>query len=69
VRGCRLREAAVRFFFRCVDQVRKLDCILDEKHRNVVAYQIPVSFGRIKLDREAADIARDIAGAFVADDG
>ena len=49
-----------------MDQVRKLHRILNEKHRNVVADQIPVALVGVKLDREAAHIARRIGRAALA---
>ena len=44
VRGLSLWESAVRFFFGGMDQIGKLDRILDEKHRDVVSNNIPVAF-------------------------
>ena len=61
----RLREAAVGLHLHGVDQVGKLDRVLDEEHRDVVADQVPVAFLGVELHREAAHVARrvDRAGA------
>ena len=63
---CRLRKAAVRLLFDGMNQVRELDRILDEKHRDVVADDIPVALFGVELDREAAYVPRQIGGSFVA---
>ncbi len=57
VSGGRLRNFIVRLRLHGVDQVRKLDGVLDEEHRHVVADQVPHSFVRVEFDSEAADIA------------
>ena len=66
--GC-LRHFIVRFRLDGMDQIGKLDRVLNEKHRNVVADQIVVAFFRIKLDREAAHVAGKIGGATRSDHG
>ena len=66
---CRLREIAIRLLFRGVNQIRELDRILDEEHRDVVAHDIPVALFGVELHREAAHIARQIGGAFIAGHG
>src|SRR5687767_8508161 len=48
-----------------MNHVRKLDGILDEEHRDVVADDIPVAFFGIDLYGKAADVARQIGRAFV----
>src|SRR5688572_13810321 len=48
-----------------MNHVRKLDGILDEEHRDVVADDIPVAFFGIDLYGKAADVARQIRRAFV----
>src|SRR5687768_3394734 len=60
MRGGSLRNRKMRFRFGCVDQVGKFDGILYKKYWNVISYQIPVAFVRIKLGREASDIARSV---------
>ena len=67
--GCRLREIAIRLLFRGVNQIRELDCILYEEDRDVVAHDIPVALFGIKLHGEAAHIARQVGGAFIAGHG
>ena len=57
VRGLRLRKAAIGLLLGRVNEVRKLDGVLDEEHRDVVADDVPVAFFGIELDREAAHIA------------
>ena len=46
-----------------MNQVGKLDRVLDEEHRDVVPDQVPVALLRIELDREAAHVARRVDGA------
>jgi hypothetical protein len=43
VGACGLREAAVRLLFDGMDQVGKLDRVLDEEDRDVVADEIPIA--------------------------
>ena len=63
-----LRIAAVGLHLHGMDQVRKLDGVLDEEHRDVVADQIPVAFLGVELDGEAAHVARRIDRARAARD-
>src|SRR5450759_134393 len=60
VRGCRLGESPVRLHLYSMDQVRELDGILDEKDRDVIADQIPISFFGVELDRKSADVPRRV---------
>jgi hypothetical protein len=69
VSGLRLRKTTVRLLLRGVDQVGKLDRILNEKHRDVVADDVPVAFPGIKLHRETPHVAREIRRSFIAGDG
>ena len=69
VRAGGLRHAVVRLGLDGVDQVGKLDRVLDEEHRNVVADDVPVAFVGVELDREAAHVARQIGRAPLAGDG
>ena len=64
-----LRHAVMRLRFERMNQVRKLDCILDVKHRNVVADQVVVTFGGIKLDGKSAYVAHCICRAAGPGDG
>ena len=56
----RLRKVAVWLLFCGMDEVGKFDGVLDEEYRDIVADEIPVAFLRIKLDGEAAHVARKI---------
>ncbi len=69
VRGLRLREAAVRLLLGGVDEVGELDGVLDEEDGDVVADEVPVAFGGVHLDGEAADVAGRVGRAHVAGDG
>ena len=51
----------VRFGFHRVHEVRKLDGVLNEKHRHVVAHQIEVAFVGEKLHREASYVPDRVA--------
>ena len=63
VRGSRLRHLVVRLRLERVDQVRKLDAVLDEEHRHVVADQVEVSLVGVELGGEATYVARRVDGA------
>ena len=60
MRGCRLRNFVVRFRLNGVDEIGKLDRILNEEDRHVVTNQIVVPFLRIKLDGKAPHVAGEI---------
>src|SRR5271156_6501704 len=66
VGSLRLRKAAVGLLLSGVDQVGKLDRVLYEKYRNVVADDVPVTFLGVKLHGEAAHVSREIGRSFVA---
>ncbi len=60
VRRRRLGIATVGFHLHAVNEIRKLDRILDEEHRDVVADQVPVPGVRVELDGKAAHVARRV---------
>ena len=64
-----LRIAAVRLHLHAVDEVRELDRVLDEEHRDVVADEVPVAGVGVELDGEAAHVARRVDRAGAAGDG
>ena len=66
VRGSGLRIAAIRLHLDGMDQVGKLDRVLDEEYRNVVADKVEIAFLGVELHRESADVARHIAGTCTA---
>ena len=51
-----------------MDQIRKFYRVLNEEHRDVVADDVPIALLGIKLDGEAAHVARKIRGALIARD-
>ena len=69
VRRLRLRKGAVGLLLHRMDQVGKLDRVLDEEHRDVVADEVPVAFLGVELDREAAHVAGEVERALAAGDG
>ncbi len=69
VRGRGLRIAGLRLHLGGVDQVRKLDRVLDEEDWDVVADQVPIALGRVEFDREAAHVARRVDRSGAARDG
>ena len=69
VRRLRLRERAVGLGLDRVDEVGKLDGVLDEEHRDVVADEVPVAFLGVELDGKAAHVAREVERSFAAGDG
>ena len=60
MRAGSLRETAVGLHLHGVNQIGKLDCILDKEDRNVVTHQIPVALLRVQLDGETAHVARRV---------
>ena len=69
VRRLRLGDLTIRLRLRRVDEVRELDAVLDEEHRDVVADQIEVALLRVELRREAAHVADGVRRAPGPDDG
>ena len=57
VRCLRLRKAPVGLLLGRVNEIGKLDGVLNEKDRDVVADDVPVALLGIELDCEAAHIA------------
>src|SRR6185369_7309637 len=57
VRRLGLWEIAIGFWFGGVNQIGKLDRILDEEHRDVVAYDVLVSLPGIEFYCESANVA------------
>jgi len=56
------RDFIVRLGFHCVDEVGKLDCVLNEKHRHVVADQVEVALVGKELHRKATHVTHSVAG-------
>ncbi len=65
----RLRIAPVGLHLHRVDKVGKLDRVLDEEDRDVVAHQVPVALARVEFDRETAHVAGRVHRARAAGDG
>ena len=57
----RLRDLDVRMWLRGVDDVRELDAVLDEEHRDVVPDQVEGALGGVELRREAAHVANSVS--------
>ncbi|MNO48221.1 hypothetical protein D3C76_385530 [compost metagenome] len=57
------RHLVVRLGFDRMYEVRKLDGVLDEKHRHVVANQVEIAFIGIELDGKAAHVAYRVTRA------
>ena len=64
-----LRDLVVRLGLDGMDQVGKLDRVLDKKHRDVVAHQVVVALMGVELDRKAARVAHGVGGAARAGHG
>ena len=64
----RLRIAAIRLHLHRMDQIGKLDGVLNEKHRDIVADEIEVAFVGVELDGEAAHVTRQVDRARAARD-
>jgi len=56
-------DLIVRLGFHRVDEVGKLDRVLNEEHRHVVADQVEVAFVGEEFHRETAHVTHGIAGA------
>ncbi len=69
VGGCGLWHRMMRLGLHRVHQIRKLDRVLDEENRHVVAHQVPVALVGIELHRETAHIASRVLGAPLASHG
>ena len=69
VRRAGLRHREVRLGLGRVHQVRELHRVLDEEDRDVVADQIPVALVGVELHGEAADVARGVGRAALAEHG
>ena len=63
VSGGGLRDFVVRLGLYRMDEVGKLDRVLDEEDRHVVADEVPVALVGIEFDREAAHVARRVGRA------
>src|SRR5688572_23182294 len=63
VSGSGLGDLVVRFRFYGMNQIRKLDGVLDEKDGNVIADEVKDAFVRIKLDGETSYVAGKIRGS------
>jgi hypothetical protein len=61
VRRRRLRHLVVRLGLHRVDQVGKLDGVLDEEDRDIVPDEVEIPLLRVELDGEAADVTREVA--------
>ena len=60
MRRLRLWEGTVRLLFNGMSQIRKFDGVLNEKHRDIVAHQIPVPLLGVELRGKTTNIAREI---------
>ena len=58
--GLRLRNFCIGFRLSRVDDIRKFDCILNEKDGNVISDEVPIAFSSIEFDCKAADIANSV---------
>ena len=61
--------AAVRLHLYRMDKIGKLDCVLNEEDRNVVANEIEIAFVGIEFDRKAAHVAGQVPRPRAAGDG
>ena len=59
----------MRFRFDGVDQVGKLQGVLDEEDRHIVADEIEVALVGVELDGKTSDVARQVGRAARAGDG
>lgn len=55
--------------FESVDHVRELDPVTDEKHREVVSYNVKVTLSSVKLGCKTARVSNGFRAAALVDDG
>src|SRR5688500_14643674 len=60
VSGCCLRHFIMRFWFHGMNEIGKLNSILDKKYRHIVSDQIKISFFSIKFYSKPPDIPCEI---------
>lgn len=58
--GLGRRDFLIRFWLTSVDEIWKLESILDEEDRNIVSDNIPVPLLCIKLDCKPSDISHSV---------
>ena len=69
MRRLRLRERTVGLGFNRVDEVRKLDGVLNEEDGDVVADEVPVAFLGVELHCKATNVAREVERSLASRDG
>lgn len=65
----RLRNLIVRLGLARVDQICKLDGVLDEEDGDVVPHEVPVALFRVEFDSESADISDGIGRTTTSENG
>ena len=55
-----LRKSSIGLCLNRVNQIGKLDCILNKEDRNIIANQIEIAFRGVELHRKAPHITRQI---------
>ncbi len=66
VRRCRLGKSPVGLLLGRVNEIRKLDGVLNEEDGDVVANDVPVALFGVELHREAANVAGKVRRALIA---
>src|SRR5437762_12836311 len=66
MRGLRLRKAAIRLLFGGVDDVGKLDRVLNKENGDIVTHEVPVALLGIELHCKPAHIACQVGRPFTA---
>lgn len=71
IRMCRLRlrDLIVRLWLAGVDQICKLDGILDEEDGDVVSHEVPVAFFRVEFDSKSANISDGVGRTTTSENG
>jgi hypothetical protein len=63
-----LRNLQIGFWLACMDYIGKLHAVLNEKDRNIISDDIPVSFIGVELDSKSSDITNCIGTATASQD-
>jgi hypothetical protein len=58
MRSLCLWKVPIRFLFRCVNEIGKLDGVLNEKHRDIIANEVPIPLFGVELNGEASHVTR-----------
>ena len=59
--GLRLGKSTIGLSFGSMNEIGKLDRVLDEKYGHIIAHDVPIAFLRVQLYCEAAHVAGKVS--------